>query len=211
MSDFQALLNDLDGALAAEEDILAKAQSTDAADDESDDAVIQAAAEGEDDGEDEPGDADTADLAKSFKVTLEDGSEADAFDGEALIKSFRGEIESLRTDVHGSLQQVADALTRSTKLIKSLREQNADLAAQLKTIGAQGRGRKSSLSVHERAMAGDEMRKSDTPQPAEILAKALSAQSAGRITSVEVAQIDAHLARGLSVPEPLLAKLGGLN
>jgi DNA polymerase-3 subunit gamma/tau len=44
---------------------------------------------------------------------------------------------------------------------------------------------------------------------ARIMAKALNAQSAGRMSGIEVAEIDAYVARGLSIPDNLLAKLGG--
>ncbi len=233
MSEFTALIDDLNSVLSSEEETLAKAMKPDA-DDAADDAKIKAAADGDadDDGEpdsedatddydhDEPdgdegegedgdGDGDEAPLTKAFSVTLPDGREADAIDGDALIKSFTSQVQALRTEQEQAMTQMAEALSRSTKLIKSLREQNEVLASQVRAIGQSGRGRKSALNVHERPMVGDEhLQKSDVLTPATLMTKALHAQQAGRLTGTQVAEIDAYMARGLPVPETLLARLG---
>lgn len=239
MSEFSDLISDLDTVLAAEEETLAKALKPDA-DDAADDEAIKAAADGdadndgEADGEDalddyddhaEPdaddeggpsdGDADNEDedekpLKKSFTVSLPDGSEAEALDGDQLIKSFTDQVAGLRAETNAALAQVATALGRSTKLIKSLREQNTALAAQVTALGTSSRGRKSALTVHERPMVGDQsLAKAEGISPRDLMAKALSAQQAGRLTGSQVAEIDAYAARGLAIPESLLAKLGG--
>jgi hypothetical protein len=234
MSDFSALLTDIDGVLADEETNLAKAMAPDA-DDAADDAKIKAAADGDadDDGEpdgddatddydhDEPdgdedeegpgdGDGDEPPLTKAFDVTLPDGTEAQAIDGDALIKSFTGQLQAMRTEHQQALTQIATALSRSTKLIKSLREQNQTLATQVTALGQSGRGRKSAITVHEKPMVGaDPMAKAEGISPRELMAKALAAQQSGRLTGSQVAEIDAYAARGLAIPESLLAKLGG--
>lgn len=237
MSEFSALIDDLDTVLAAEEETLAKALKPDA-DDAADDKAIKDAADGdadddgEADGEDalddyddhaEPdaddeggpsdGDEDNEDeppLKKSFTVSLPDGTEAEALDGDQLIKSFTDQLAGLRTETSAALAQVATALGRSTKLIKSLREQNTALAAQVTALGNSSRGRKSALSVHERPMVGDQsLAKAEGISPRDLMAKALAAQQSGRLTGSQVAEIDAYAARGLAIPESLLAKLGG--
>ena len=239
MSEFSALIDDLETVLAAEEETLAKALKPDA-DDAADDKAIKEAADGdadddgEADGEDalddyddhaEPdadneggpsdGDEDNEDedekpLKKSFTVSLPDGTEAEALDGDQLIKSFTDQIAGLRTETSAALAQVATALGRSTKLIKSLREQNTALAAQVTALGNSSRGRKSALTVHERPMVGDQsLAKAEGISPRDLMAKALAAQQSGRLTGSQVAEIDAYAARGLAIPESLLAKLGG--
>ncbi len=237
MSEFSALIDDLDTVLAAEEETLAKALKPDA-DDAADDKAIKDAADGdadddgEADGEDalddyddhaEPdaddeggpsdGDEDNEDeppLKKSFTVSLPDGTEAEALDGDQLIKSFTDQLAGLRTETTAALAQVATALGRSTKLIKSLREQNTALAAQVTALGNSSRGRKSALTVHERPMVGDQsLAKAEGISPRDLMAKALAAQQSGRLTGSQVAEIDAYAARGLAIPESLLAKLGG--
>ena len=237
MSEFSALIDDLETVLAAEEATLAKALKPDA-DDAADDKAIKDAADGdadddgEADGEDalddyddhaEPdadkeggpsdGDEDNEDeppMKKSFTVSLPDGTEAEALDGDELIKSFTDQVAGLRAETNAALAQVATALGRSTKLIKSLREQNTALAAQVTALGNSSRGRKSALTVHERPMVGDQsLAKAEGISPRDLMAKALSAQQAGRLTGSQVAEIDAYAARGLAIPESLLAKLGG--
>ena len=239
MSEFSALIDDLETVLAAEEETLAKALKPDA-DDAADDKAIKDAADGdadddgEADGEDalddyddhaEPdadneggpsdGDEDNEDedekpMKKSFTVSLPDGTEAEALDGDQLIKSFTDQIAGLRTETSAALAQVATALGRSTKLIKSLREQNTALAAQVTALGNSSRGRKSALTVHERPMVGDQsLAKAEGISPRDLMAKALAAQQSGRLTGSQVAEIDAYAARGLAIPESLLAKLGG--
>lgn len=239
MSEFSALIDDLETVLAAEEETLAKALKPDA-DDAADDKAIKEAADGdadddgEADGEDalddyddhaEPdadneggpsdGDEDNEDedekpLKKSFTVSLPDGTEAEALDGDQLIKSFTDQLAGLRTETSAALAQVATALGRSTKLIKSLREQNTALAAQVTALGNSSRGRKSALTVHERPMVGDQsLAKAEGISPRDLMAKALAAQQSGRLTGSQVAEIDAYAARGLAIPESLLAKLGG--
>ena len=237
MSEFSALIDDLETVLAAEEATLAKALKPDA-DDAADDKAIKDAADGDadDDGEadgedalddyDDPaepdadneggpsdGDEDNEDeppMKKSFTVSLPDGTEAEALDGDELIKSFTDQVAGLRAETNAALAQVATALGRSTKLIKSLREQNTALAAQVTALGNSSRGRKSALTVHERPMVGDQsLAKAEGISPRDLMAKALSAQQAGRLTGSQVAEIDAYAARGLAIPESLLAKLGG--
>ena len=134
-------------------------------------------------------------MTKSFRVQLEDGSEAEAYDGAMLVKSLQDQMQSIRTETNEALGQVTQALTRSTQLIKALREQNAALSEQAAALAKGGRGRKSQINVHERRMAGEELAKAEGFKPAEIMAKALSAQRDGRLTGTEVAEIDAYLAR----------------
>ncbi len=241
MSEFSALIDDLETVLAAEEETLAKALKPDA-DDAADDKAIKEAADGDadDDGEADGEDAlddyddhaepdadneggpsdgdednegeekDEKPLKKSFTVSLPDGTEAEALDGDQLIKSFTDQLAGLRTETTAALAQVATALGRSTKLIKSLREQNTALAAQVTALGNSSRGRKSALTVHERPMVGDQsLAKAEGISPRDLMAKALAAQQSGRLTGSQVAEIDAYAARGLAIPESLLAKLGG--
>ena len=215
MSDFDALLDELN-QLAAEP--LAKANPD--ADDKQDDADIKAAADGdadddgEADGDDATDDHDEPDgdepLGKSFTVTLEDGTQVEAYDGQSAFQALQDLMADLRTETGQALSQIAQALGQSTSLIKSLRADNQALKSQLTAIGQQGRGRKSSLIVHDKAVGGGAADEQVTaPAPRDIMAKALDAQRAGRISGIDVARIDAYIGRGAPVPEPLLAQIGG--
>ena len=216
MSDYQALLDEL-RELAAEP--LAKANPPDA-DDAQDDADIKAAADGdadddgELDGEDAVDDYDDRDdegapFGKSFQVTLADGRVIEAIDGQAAIGAMQEEIGALRDETRQALGQIAEALKQSTQLIKSLRTDNAELKNQMSAIGASGRGRKSLLTMHDKPAGGDPAPAAEAPAPRELMAKALEAQRAGRISGVDVARIDAYLGRGAPLPESLLAQIGG--
>lgn len=212
MSDFNALLDELN-LLAAEP--LAKANPD--ADDTQDDDDIKAAADGdadddgEFDGDDATDDHDDHDgdemLGKSFTVTLADGSQVEAYDGQAAFQNLQDQVSALRDETGQALAQIAQALGQSTNLIKSLRTDNQSLKSQLTAIGQQGRGRKSALLVHE-AVTG-EAAKPAAAGPHDIMAKALDAQRAGRISGTDVARIDAYLGRGAMPPESLLAQIGG--
>lgn len=223
MSEFNALIDDLEDVLWSEEQTLAKAQQQDA-DDAQDDEDIKDMADGDadDDGEPDAEDAlddrdddekeeqgDEAPMAKAYPVTLADGSQAEAFDGTALLKSLEGQIASIRSETVDALTQVTQALTRSTLLIKALRQQHADLSDQVASLAQAGRGRKSQVHVHERRMTGEDLVKANGIKPADLMSKALSAQRDGRVTGAEVAEIDAYLAHGIAIPDPLIAKLGG--
>lgn len=226
MSEFNALVDDVKDVLWEQESLLAKSRKPDA-DDAADEQRIKAAADGDADDDGEPDSDDATDdyedsdegedapMAKSFTVTLEDGTEAAAYDGEAVIKSFRDQVSAIRGETKDALVDLAKALAQSAQLIKALREQSAEQAALIKAQGDRlaelagaGRGRKSSLSVHERPVVGDEaLAKAAGPDPSSLLSKALTAQRDGRMTGMEVAQIDACLHRGMTVPDALLAKL----
>lgn len=209
------LLGDVTELLNEEETVLAKSQPDD--DDAADDDKIHAAASGDADDDGEPDSEDSVDdyddddepedddkpLKKSFQVTLEDGTEADAYDGEALIKSFQDQVTAVREE----LTQVVEALGRSVKLTKALRAQNAELAESVRVLSKSGRGRQSVLNVHERPIVGDEMAKSEPASPSTLLSKALSAQRAGKMSGMEVAEIDAALASRRPVRADLLARL----
>ncbi len=203
------------------QEILAKSEKADA-DDADDDTRIQAAADGdadddgELDGEDMPGDDDEPDgdeddlLGKSFVVEL-NGEQVEAVDGTALVKSLQTEISGLRAVQTSELGQMREAISSAAALIKSLQADNARLTERLNALASSGGGRKSVLRVHERPVAGDDLRKSD-PAPvggADLMRKALEAQRAGRLSGTDVARLDAYLGRGLEVPEPLRRQILG--
>ncbi len=201
MSKFDELLGELE--------TLAKAQPAD----DGDEKIVAAAAEGGGQGAGEPdGDEDEeglegegkggAPMAKSFKVTLADGTEMDAQDGTALVKSLQDRIEASE-DVLGK------ALSQAVSLIKSQGEQIAALAGKVKALGGEGKGRKALVSIADKPGAGTSLAKSDGGEgglsPEEFMMKALDAQKAGRITGADVSIAEAHLNRGQPVPANIIA------
>jgi len=220
MSDYQALLDEL-RELAAEP--LAKANPPDA-DDAQDDEDIKAAADGDADDDGEPDSEDAVDdyddhedddddegesFGKSFQVTLADGRVIEAVDGQAAIGAMQEEIGALRDETRTALGQIADALKQSTQLIKSLRTDNAELKGRISAISATGRGRKSTLVMHEKPAGGDPAPAAETPTPRDLMAKALEAQRAGRMSGVDVARLESYLGNRAPIPDSLLAQIGG--
>jgi hypothetical protein len=205
MSKFDELIGELE--------TLAKAQPAD----DGDEKIVAAAAEGGGQGSGEPdgdetgavagdGDGDEADdgkpMAKSFKVTLADGTEMEAQDGTELVKALQDRIEA----TEGTL---AKALGQAVALIKSQGERLTAMDAKLKAIGGEGKGRKAVLTVVEKPAASSTLAKSEPEgmKPEEFMAKALDAQKLGRITGLQVATAEACLNRGQQVPADIIANV----
>lgn len=214
MSDFEKVLNELN-----ELNLLAKSKAPDA-DDEKDDERIKAAADGDADDDGEPDsddygddfdddheepDGDEKPMKKSLKAWLEDGSEIEAFDGTAMMKSLQDSFDAYRNDTQAQLQQAAQAVAASTELLKSLHSEMREMRAQLAELGGQGRGRKSTLNVHEKPAMVPETQAA--PTKSEVMAKAMSSLNAGRITGFDVARIEGYINGGRSIPADLLAKI----
>lgn len=197
----QQIMTDLEQMLKANADAEAELLVKADADDKQDDEDIKAMADGDADDDGEPDSEDATDdndekpFAKSFAVTLEDGEEVEALDAEEFMKALDARFD-----------QMTKALGASTSMIKALSVKNAALQQRIEVLAKSGRGRKSTLNVHEKNVAGQPTE--SKVEPRAILAKALDAQRAGKITSAEVSELDVYLGRGLSVPENLLAKIG---
>jgi hypothetical protein len=201
--EFAALIEDLNKAYPVD------AAAGDDEEDESEEggAPPEGDEEGEPDGDeadgaggedDDDSDADET-FGKAFQVTLADGSRVEAYDGTALLKALHTRVaaaEATRGQTLAAMRAMRQALDRQSELIKSL-------AGQVKAIGRQGRGRKSVLDVHERPGAVAEPGKT----PREILAKALAAQKAGRITGEDVAVAEGYVNSGREIPATLKQRI----
>lgn len=117
----------------------------------------------------------------------EDDQEMKAYDGATIIKQFHRRLMALERDLLATLQA-------QTGLIKSL---HADVGA----LQSQSRGRKTVLNIHEKpALVSTGPKR---PSPQNVLAKAMTAQRAGKLTGTDVARIESYLSRGLDVPAEL--------
>jgi hypothetical protein len=197
-SSFQQLLGDLDTLTKA----LPQPQ---AADDENKPAV---AAEGEE-GEAEGGEG--GEMAKSFKVTLADGTEIEAQDGTELVKS-------LFERVDGQEDMMVKALGGTLELVKA---QGAQLKAQgdlikslqdtVAKLGNQGAGRKTLVNVHEQVNSLTKSLPQQGQQgqsPQDFMAKSMAAFEANKISGQELNTIDVSLRMGAPIDPSLLAKVG---
>ncbi|RKP44670.1 hypothetical protein [Pararobbsia silviterrae] len=186
-------------------------------------------AEGDEEDEDNP-------LAKSFSLTLEDGTTLEGFDGTELIKSLRAELAAESgarvadgeqfLKAFGSVISIVNTLTAevdSTKKanaalgkqldaaaaeIATLKAAGEELTKSLATFGNEGRGRRAAtLVVHKPPVGADAGTDPVQPSKAEILAKALSAMQSGAISGSEASRIEATLNAGQQVSKALLDRI----
>lgn len=204
-NDFAALLAELEPlakAMPKADCDDKKAGEGDAADDKAgDDKIAAAAADGAAEGDDgeEP-------FGKSFKVTLDDGTEVDAFDGTAMMKALHGQIEILQADRDGMFK----ALTAATEAVKFAREAIGEQGALIKSLQGEvaalrntGSGRRSVVSVLEKPNTTVPAGKPDPLTPATYMAKALSLQGQGKLSAVDIARGEAHLNKFGQLPAEL--------
>jgi len=219
--------------LADELEVLAKAQESPSEEDK----VLMAAQEagvdtdqmmggagdmddmdGEDDMDDEDDEQDDKMLGKSFSVQGADGQPVRAYDATDLIKSLNARMVGLETSVGDegerrvhlgkSLAVIADLLKTQQDCIASQDQQITALTKSVEALGGQGRGRRAVVSVSENP--GAAMTKSMQPEGLsrnDFLAKAESAQKAGRISGRDVALAEAYLNSGKPMPAALVSRV----
>lgn len=207
---FEKLLAELQELQSDQED-LQKALPDDSGED---DEKIRAAAEDgrthdpdvepdSDRGEREDDEVDEGEVTvKSFTLKLDDGTEIEAQDGAELVKALTARLDKTEASMKGALETAVSLIKKQGDMIKSLSERVAKL-------GGEGRGRKAVVSVVERPNPGSTLSKSDPASMTgeEFLAKALDAQKAGRITSLDVATAEACLNRGQPVPASIIQRV----
>ena len=173
------------------------------ADADGEDDVPHAEPDGDEDGEYSDDDGDEV-MGKSFSFQLEDGTTIEALDGTELVKSLMARIETNEGTMAKALGAAVDLIGKQGKMIKSLQD-------QMTALGASGRGRKAVISVAEKAPVGDMRKsmddKSEGLHPQEFMAKALSAQAAGKITGLDIARAESALNKGLPVPSDIVARV----
>ena len=196
-------------ALLGELDTMTKAlPAAEVADDKK--IAAAAGADGDDENKEGEGDkpAEGAPMAKSFQVTLADGTVVDAEDGTELVKSLLTRVDNTEETIAKALGGTIDlvkALTgqmnSTTALVKSLQTQVAELSGQ-------GRGRKTMVSVHEK-LATTDLTKSEQPgiKPEEFMAKSHAAFAAHKISGHELTMIDVSMRTGNAVDQSLVAKV----
>lgn len=206
---FEKLLSDLAQA-TTEQEALSKALP---ADDGTDDKKIQAAAEegGSGDGKSAEGDADNKGdgddkdkpMAKSFKVTMPDGTEVDAEDGTELVKALNQRLDANEAELGKAFAGVIGLLKGQAEMIKSLSE-------QVKKLGGEGRGRKAMVTISEKKDVTTPLAKSEAKDGLtgeQFMAKAMSAQKEGRINGFQVSLAEACLNKGQEIPADIVQRV----
>lgn len=151
---------------------------------------------GEGDGDGDEG-KDEKPMAKSMTVTMEDGTEAEAIDAEALIKSMQNIVDS-------STEAAGKVFAKQTDLLKSLSADIQSLKTEIAALKSEGRGRKSVVTM---AGAVEEPMTKAMVTPSDILAKCLDAQKAGRLTALDVSMAEGYLNRGMAIPDRILGAI----
>ncbi|HET8550865.1 MAG TPA: hypothetical protein VFM97_00125 [Gammaproteobacteria bacterium] len=222
-SNFDALVQELDD--------LAKAQGIDNGDsdldNEEDDRKIAAAAEegaGDEPAVDDDGKPaekkdegeDDEPLGKSFTVTLENGDEVEAMDGTELVKSLMARVEGFDGQLAKALGVTVDNVKALKAELKAAGERAAKQDELIKSlqdsvdkIGDAGRGRKTTVSVHEKPAGNGGEPQPEGVEPKEFMAKAMEQFNAGKLTGQNISSIEAHINRGLAPPADLVRKVIG--
>jgi len=218
MNDFAALLADLETLQKASGPDDKKPVAEDP-DDKGDDKKIEAAA---DNGK-KQGEVDEKEtFGKAFKVKLEDGSEAEAFDGTAMLKALHAEHEGLRSAVESREEDILKAFDMAVGTIRDLQSKVAEqdtlikaLKNKVDTIGAAGVGRRTMLTIAEKlspsagvtgGQPGGGQSGSEGPSAKQVMMKAQFMARKGELDWGALPRIEAHQARGSIAPEDLLAR-----
>jgi hypothetical protein len=206
---FEKLMAEL-SSLSTDQATMAKALP---ADDGKDEQKIQAAAEdgglGDGDADNNGGmpdgnkDDEGVPMAKSFKFTLEDGTEVEAQDGSELVKSLGERLDATETTMAKALGQAVDLIKGQGEMIKSMQD-------QIKKLSGEGRGRKAVVSIVEKPGPGEGvMAKSESQGMSheQFFAKALTAQKEGRLSGTDIAIAESCLNRGEAIPANIVARV----
>lgn len=209
MSQFEKLMGEL-SQLGTDQETMTKALP---ADDGKDEAKIQAAAaesgldgDGDEDdmgGEPDGDEDDKPAMAKSFKFTLEDGTEVEAQDGSELVKSLQDRVEKNEGQMMKALETAVGLIKGQGDLIKSMQD-------QIKKLSGEGRGRKAVVSVVEKPSPGEGVMAKSEPvgmSHDQFFAKAMVAQREGRISGTEIAMAEACLNRGEAIPQNIVQRV----
>lgn len=212
-SNFDELLKSL-GAVDDAATTLAKA--TPAAPAADDKAVAAAAAEAganadpDADPEVDPeADPEADPEGKEFGKSLgADAAGNELVDATELVKSLMDRQEKTDDVLAKAMTSMVSALGKQNDLIKSLQ-------SQVQSLGNQGRGRKTLVTVAEKPGVADVLAKSQGAAdeeegkitPSQLLAKSQAAYDAGKITGAQLNTVDVCLRNGWAIDPGILTKV----
>lgn len=165
-----------------------------------DDNVAGNEGDSDDDPSEEELEGDDKNMTKSFKFTLDDGTEVEAVNGTELVKSLMSRIDK-------NEETLAKALGTAVTLIKSQGSMIKSLQEKINQLSGQGRGRKTVVSVVEKQSTLAKSQQEEGMTAHEFMAKALTAQAEGRITGIDVARAESYLNKGMPIPDDIVARV----
>lgn len=166
-----------------------------------------------------------APAAKTITLTLDDGTEVDAFDGAEMLKALGDRLDTSDTAVKQLLgqavmligaqgQQLAEmtkSLTEAGALVKTQGETITALRTDFDALRNEPSGRKSVSAPPAGGQMAKSLQNGDEDeagmQPREFLAKCLGLQKDGRMSLQEVAMAEAAIGSGLAVPDGIRNKV----
>lgn len=171
---------------------------------EDDAAIAAAAADGDAADGDDDDNTEAKPFGKSFKVTLEDGTEVEALDGADLVKSLVDRVETNETTTLAALKSLADVVKPALDLVKSLR-------AEVAALSNSGKGRKAVIAIVEKPASAVELAAA-AAEPAGMtgeafMAKAMQLSASGALTGREVAIAESHINMGEQPPVEIVRKV----
>ena len=141
----------------------------------------------------EEGEGEGEQMAKSYTLTLEDGTTVEAVDGGELVKSLINRLERNEAETKEALGTAVTVIKGQGELLKSM-------AAQIDMLSGQARPRKAVLNVTEKPAPAADLAKSEAPtntiNSEELMAKAMTAQAAGRVTGHDIAVAEQMIQMG---------------
>lgn len=147
-------------------------------------------------------------LVKSFKVQTADGQELEAIDGTEMLKSLEQRVGAGEESMMKAVSGLITLVKGQGALIKSLSD-------QVKSLGGQGRGRKTVLAITEKAplIKGGEAGHgvgsgaAEGPTVEEFMLKSEVAWQAGALTGQEYTTIDVACRMGKEIDPGLIKKV----
>jgi hypothetical protein len=128
----------------------------------------------------------------------------EVIDGTVLIKSLQADVQSLKTEREHEHEQLGKSLTLVHEMLKEQGNVIKSLGEQVTRMANEGRGRKAVVTVHSADMSKSEPAQMSSD---DVLAKCAQAQTAGRISAMDVSMAEAYINRGMPIPDSIRTRL----
>lgn len=139
-------------------------------------------------------------VRKSLTVTSEDGQVVEVEDATEILKALNERFDQ----TEGKIEKAFEGLLA---FAKSQGVQIQALQEQVTKISGEGRGRKAVVSVvsKEPIAKGGAAPQKDGVTSEVFMAKAMTAQKEGRLTSLEISMAESCINRGLQIPADIVS------
>ncbi len=151
-------------------------------------------------------------MTKSFKAVNENGYEVELVDASQDIADLGARMGNMEKGLNAALktnaklmQSLQEGASRQEEFMKSLA---VKMTSGLQAISSSPRGRRSTLSVHDKPpIGGTETEGGESINPTEFMAKAVNKFKNKQMTGLELTQCETYLNARQVPPEALMAKV----